>query len=99
MAKVQGLQTRAGYMESAGYIQITSLSSAVGLGAIPDGTTLAIIQAETQNVRYRDDGTNPSASVGMLLPAGDLLYYTGKMADLKFIEVSASAKLNVTYYK
>ena len=99
MPKVQGVQTRSGYMEPAGYVQITSLSSAVGLSSIPDGATLAVIQPETQNVRYRDDGTNPTTSVGMILAAGDLLYYTGTMSALKFIEVSASAKINVTYYK
>ena len=99
MPKVQGVQTRSGYMEPAGYVQLTSLASAVGLGTIPDGVTLAVIQSETQNVRYRDDGTNPSASVGMILVAGDILYYTGVMSSIKFIQVAASAKLNITYYK
>lgn len=80
-----------------GYQQITSLSSATAL-TVPVGTGLCLIQAETQSVRWRDDGTNPTASVGMILAAGDILFYTGKSVNLKFIEVTASAKLNVSYY-
>lgn len=99
MPKVQGVQTRSGYMEPAGYVQLTSLGSAVGLGTIPDGTTLAVIQAETQNVRYRDDAVDPTTSIGMILAAGDILYYTGVMSAIKFIQVTATAKLNITYYK
>jgi hypothetical protein len=58
-----------------GYQQITSLSSAQGLTvpevdpvsglkAIP---TMAFITPETNTVRWRDDGTDPTASVGMPL--------------------------------
>lgn len=81
-----------------GYQQVTSLSSATAL-TVPNGTILAVIQAESQNVRYRDDGTNPTASVGFILAAGDNVVYNGNIAALKFIEVTASAKLNVLYYK
>jgi hypothetical protein len=88
-----------GYLEPNGYTQITSLSSAVGLGTIPNGTRLVIIQAETNDVRWRDDGVNPTTSVGMVLAAGQILSYNGNAAALKVIEVTASAKLNVTYYK
>lgn len=99
MPKVQGLQTRAGYMEPAGYIQMTTLNAAVAFTSVPAGATLAIVQAESQNVRYRDDGSNPTASVGMILAAGDSLFYTGDFSAIKFIEVTGSAKLNITFYK
>ena len=87
-----------------GYQQITSLSSAASL-TIPDpadnvGPVLAMLQAESQNIRYRDDGTDPTASVGMILYAGaDPMPYDGNLKALRFIEVTASAKLNVSYYK
>lgn len=81
-----------------GYEQVTGLSAAKGL-TVPTGTTWALIQAEGQNVRWRDDGTNPTASVGMRLLVGEELTYTGSsLASLKFIEEAASAKLNVTYF-
>lgn len=88
-----------GFLEPAGYVQVTSLSSAVGLGTIPNGTKLTLIQPESQDVRWRDDGTNPSTSVGMVLSAGTTLVYNGNPAAIKFIEVAASAKLNVAFYR
>lgn len=80
-----------------GYQQITSLSSATGL-TVPQGATLALIVPETQNVRWRDDGTNPTASVGMPIFVGASLSYDGDFNKIKFIEETASAKLNISYY-
>lgn len=88
-----------------GYQQIADLSSAVGLTVptrTPDGSkqqpTFALIVAETQGVRWRDDGTAPTASVGMPLAAGVPLQYDGDLAKIKFIQQTASAKLNISYY-
>jgi hypothetical protein len=78
---------------------ITDLSAAVGFSQIPAGALFAVVQAETQNVRYRDDGTDPTASVGMLLIANTAMRYEGDLTKIKFKETSASAKLNVSYYK
>ena len=80
-----------------GYQQITSLSSATGLTP-PQGATLALIVPESQNVRWRDDGTDPTASVGMPVFVGASLSYDGDFNTIKFIEETASAKLNVSYY-
>lgn len=88
-----------------GYQQITDLSSAIGLtvpARTPEGLSakanFALIIAETQNVRWRDDGVDPTASVGMLLVAGTPLQYDGDLSKIKFIESTASAKLNISYY-
>jgi len=89
-----------------GYQQITSLSSAQNL-TIPDVDpisgfkvmpTFAFITAETQGVRWRDDGTAPTASVGMPLAAGATIQYDGDLRKIKFIEQTASAKINISYY-
>jgi hypothetical protein len=80
-----------------GYQQITSLSSATGL-TVPQGATLALIVPETQNVRWRDDGTNPTASVGMPIFVGASLSYDGDFNRIKFIESTAGAVLNISYY-
>jgi hypothetical protein len=80
-----------------GYQQIILLSSATGL-IVPQGATLALIVPETQNVRWRDDGTDPTASVGMPIFVGASLSYDGDFNRIKFIETTASAKLNVAYY-
>ena len=88
-----------------GYQQITSLSSATGL-TVPQkdlqglaGTPrIAIITPETKGVRWRDDGVDPTASVGMPLAAGVTLQYDGDLSQIKFIQQEASAALNITYY-
>lgn len=79
-----------------GYVQITSLSSAVGLTSQLGQRVL--IQVETQAVRWRDDGTAPTATVGMRIAAGGELDYDGDLSKIKLIEELASATLNVSYY-
>jgi hypothetical protein len=82
------------------YEQLTSLGSAAGLTAAKyDIADFAIIQAQDQDVRWRDDGTDPTTTVGMVLAAGTWFTYTGDLSAIKIIETAASAKLNVSYYR
>jgi hypothetical protein len=90
-----------------GYQQITSLSGSTGL-TVPTNSpmgmaakpVMALLQAEVQNVRWRDDGTAPTASVGMILYVGaDPYPYDGDLTRIRFIEAAASGKLNVTYLR
>lgn len=89
--------TAPGNTTPKGYQQITSVSAAVGC-TVPANSKVALIQAETQAVRWRDDGTNPTATVGSIIAAGDTIQYTGDLAAIKFIETTTSAKLNISYY-
>ena len=88
-------------MRCLGYFQDVDVAAAQGLPSLPAGATLARIQCETQSIRYRQDNTNPTASVGMLLAAGTVLDIHSaecKLAEVKIIEAAASAKVNVTYF-
>ena len=80
-----------------GYQQITSLSSSTAL-TVPAGATLALIVPEAQNVRWRDDGVAPTASVGMLVPANSSMSYDGDLKSIRFIAATSGAILNVSYY-
>lgn len=87
-----------------GYQQITP-NTATGLTVpanAPDGSkqqaTFAIITPEGQNVRWRDDGTAPTASVGMPIYVGTSLLYDGNLTNIKFINMVAGGKINVSYY-
>lgn len=87
-----------------GYQQITSLSSATGLtvpttdlNGLSCRPSIAMITPETQAVRWRDDAA-PTASVGMPLAAGVTLQYDGDLTKIQFIEQTAGAKLNISYY-
>ena len=88
-----------------GYQQLATVSSATGLTVptrTPNGSStkanFALIVAETQNVRWRDDGVAPTAAVGMPLAAGNTLQYDGDLTKIQFIQNGGTAELNVTYY-
>jgi hypothetical protein len=80
-----------------GYQQITDVSAAIGLTA-PAGTAFAMITAGTSAVRWRDDGTDPTAGVGYPLPVNSELTYAGSFSALKFIQQAAGAVLDIVYY-
>jgi hypothetical protein len=93
-------------MVPLGYCQITAtpLSSATKLsscsGGIPTGATMIAVQAETANIRYRDDGTPPTASVGQLLVTGqNPMLYTGTLSAIQFIAATGSPVLDVSFYR
>ena len=88
-----------------GYQQITNLSAATGLTiptVTPEGLNgkpvFALIVAEGAPVRWRDDNTAPTASVGMPLAIGVPLQYDGDLSKIRFIQQSATARLNISYY-
>jgi hypothetical protein len=66
----------------------------------PVVSDFAIVKALTQNVAWRDDGVAPTATVGMIIQTTDPLFeYYGDLAAIQFIQVTASATLNVSYYR
>lgn len=82
-----------------GYQQLTSITAATAL-TVPTGATRAMLVAEAQAVRWRDDGSAPTGSVGMILKTTDApLEYNGDLAALQFIASTTGAILNVAYYK
>lgn len=85
--------------DALGYQQITVLTSAVGLTTIPKGSETVLLQCTGQNVRYRDDGTNPTGTVGMVLVANTMYEFTVAQAPaMRFIETAATAVLNYSFY-
>lgn len=84
-------------LEPQGFYQITSLSSAKSIAG--GNGREALIQCLDQNVRWRDDGTAPTASVGIRLHAGESFWYIGDVAKIQFIEETAGAELNISTYE
>ena len=89
-----------GGLTALGFEQITALSSSAAL-TVPSGATIAVVQAEGVDVRWRPDGatTAPTASVGMLLPAGAERVFDGGLSSVRFIQVTSGAVINVSYYQ
>lgn len=90
-AQIQGMQ-------ALGYQEMNSLAASTALPSIPSGTAEAFIVCEAQNVRWRDDGTDPTASVGMLLLPSQPFPYIASLPRLRIIQTTASAACHVTYY-
>lgn len=94
--------------QSLGYQQFTSLGSAINLSTstpavgstgIPAGAWYAVITIEGAGIRWRDDGTSATASVGMPQSLGQTFVYTGSFSKMTIIQQSASATINVSYYR
>lgn len=80
-----------------GYQQITSLSASTPL-IVPDGSVFAMITPSTQAIRYRDDGTAPTATIGYPIAVGQTLKYTGGLTAIRLIQQTASASVDIAYY-
>lgn len=86
------------FLNAKGYQQLTAITTSTAL-TVPRGANVALIQSEAQNVRWRDDGGAPTATVGMLLqPAFEEFWYTGDLSKLRVIQAAVGAILNVSYY-
>ncbi len=89
----------------AGTQRGTSIASATAL-TIPATATVALIQAQGTNnssgvcLYWQDDGTNPTASAGLQMPAGTTMFYKVSLLPAKFIAATgASCTLTASYYK
>ena len=80
-----------------GYQQITATGSAFALTP-PTNARQARIGAEAQVIRWRDDGTNPTATTGQRIAAGTEVDYVGNLTAIKLIAETAGAIVNVSYY-
>lgn len=80
-------------------ITVTAVQSLTIPAACKSNATLAVITAETQAVRYRDDGVAPTATVGMPLAVGTPIQYAGNISALQFIAQVAGGIVNVLYYR
>lgn len=98
------LASITGYRRPLGYEQIVNatLASATGLTlpTPPAGLTVgyAVIQCNGGTVRWRDDGEDPTTSVGMVIPNGGELHYVGDFNAIKFIDADSTPILDISYY-
>jgi len=80
-----------------GYEQLASIATSTAVNA-PAGTRMAVITCTGQAVRWRDDGTAPTAAVGMPMAVNAVLVYTGNVHALRFIETAVTGIVDISYY-
>ena len=87
-------------LQPKGYQQLTVSTAAVGF-TVPAGAHYALLKLNDANLlRWRDDGTDPSSTVGMPIPDQvDEFWYTGDLSAIKFIRSGGTnAIVNISYY-
>lgn len=92
------LPVMSGVVTPLGFQQLSVSNTAVGFTP-PAGATYCAFEVETNAVRWRDDGTNPTASVGFLQAPPDKWTYASSLTALKFIRASADATVDISCYK
>ena len=81
-----------------GFETIAAPAGATGL-TVPRGAVRALIDVEDQGIRWRDDGNDPSTTVGMMLAvADDVFDYRGDLSAFTVIELVGGAEVNISYY-
>ena len=70
-------------------------------GGIPANTRVAYITSETAAIRWRDDGTAPTTTVGYPLSSGgaQLVYSAAPLSALQMIAQSATTTVDVAFYQ
>src|SRR6267142_329501 len=95
-------RTATGFTIPLGYCQLTSIAASTLVstcaGGIPARTGWAIICVETAAIRWRDDGTAPTTSVGMPIAVGGCFNYSGTFATLRVIAQTGSPVVNISFY-
>ena len=88
---------------SAGFEQlaITSLVTATALASVPANANKAIMTVENATLRYRDDGTDPTSTVGLRVFINSTIILNNRDAILNFRAIrtgGSNSEINVSYY-
>ena len=83
---------------ATGFQQVASFSTSTGFTP-PAGSTVCYVTPEGNAVRFRTDGTAPTASVGAPIAVGQQLTLTVNLSAARFIPQTGSATLDVDCYK
>ena len=85
-----------------GFEQLAVSNTAVGFASIPANADKAVMTVEDGTLRYRDDGSNPTSTVGLrVFIAGTIILNSRDSLDnFKAIrEAANNSELNISYYE
>lgn len=84
-----------------GYQQVAlTTTTAVVLASLVPGAVRALIKIEGADARYRDDGVDPTAAIGMPIGVGESLDYDVHMngTDFRIIGQAGGSVCNIAFY-
>jgi hypothetical protein len=90
-------------LASATTLVSIAASATLAGGGIPNPITVGgaksvVLSIAGQTVNYRDDGTAPTATVGITLPLGNSVY-SGSLSLMQLIQTASTATGTVCFYK
>lgn len=80
-----------------GFKRYDDIDEATGLEP-PEGAGYVMLQVEGQALRWRDDGQDPTPTVGMRLDVTGELRYDGDLSAFRVIGEAAGSILNASFY-
>ncbi len=94
---VSGSERSWGYEEELAVTTVATLLAP----SVTERVTKLVVQVLDQALIVRDDGSDPTLTRGLLIPAGDILVleaYHTTLARLKGIAQTGTAKVRTSYY-
>lgn len=83
--------------EPVGYRQLANLDTATAIPNTPPNACRAIISVSGAPIRWRDDGTPPTSTVGMPIAAGETVEFLGDVSALQLI--GSGAVVDIALYR
>ncbi len=90
------------YKDTFAFEALAVAGTAVGFTAATfQSAYAAVARVDGARVRYRTDGTDPTAAVGMVADPGDVIYINSSrdLQDIKFIRTGGSATVNAEFVR
>lgn len=88
-------------LRAKGYVQVAAggADTSIPLPSLPEGAHMAVIRPFAQAIRFRDDGTDPTAAVGYPVAVGEEYVYVGaSIGRVEIIAQVAGAGIDILYY-
>ena len=91
-------------LEYGGFERLAVSSTAVGLATIPTNMAIVLVQVdiESNDIRFRADGTDPTATTGTKAKVDQILWMSNsaeEWSNFRAIRESADSVLSITYWK
>lgn len=75
-----------------------AVTTAAALTSIGSGATHALVTVDTGggDLRFREDGNNPTTSTGLLVVAGSAVEFTN-LSNIRVIATTGTVNINISY--